>query len=62
MAKKKIKKWSVDVSRIGYGNNSIEVEASTREDAERIALEKAPSLDYSEHDSDYEVQGSMEID
>lgn len=49
-------KYEVDVCRIGYGYNTMNVIADNEEEATRMALDKAGDMYYSEKDADYEVQ------
>jgi hypothetical protein len=53
-------KYKVNVTRIGYANLDIEVEADNPEDAERKALDTAGNHLFSEHHSEYEAQGVAE--
>lgn len=46
-------KYQIEVCRIGYAHATIEVEASSLEEARNLALEDAPNHDFNEHDSDY---------
>lgn len=48
-------KFQIPVCRISYGFNTIEVEADTLEQAQELALEEAPNLEFSEKDADYEL-------
>lgn len=48
-------KYNISVTRIGYACRTIEVEADSQAEAEDLALEEAPNLEFSEHDSDYEI-------
>lgn len=48
-------KYQINVTRIGYACRVIEVEAKSQEEAENLALEKAPNLEFSEHASEYEI-------
>jgi hypothetical protein len=66
MSKKKVvkqvlKKFRVDVSRIGYGNCDIEVQARNPKEAMEAAEEVAGNYSFSEHTSQYEAQGATEI-
>lgn len=59
MSKKQ--KFSIPVVRIGYGFATIEVEASSQEEAEQLALDEAGDHEYSEKSSDYEIEGTPQI-
>jgi len=52
-----IMKYKVNVTRIGYANLDIEVEASSLEEAEEKALDEAGNHLFTEHHSEYEAQG-----
>lgn len=53
-------KFKVNVTRIGYANLDIEVDADSPEQAEEKALDKAGNYLFSEHSSDYESNGVCE--
>jgi hypothetical protein len=53
-------RYKVSVTRIGYANLEVEVEAENPEDAERKALDTAGNHLFSEHSSEYEAQGVSE--
>ena len=55
-------KYTVNVTRIGYANLDIEVEAASPQAAEQIALDVAGNHFFSEHTSEYEVQGVREAE
>tara|TARA_B110000503_G_scaffold55081_1_gene88406 strand:+ start:52 stop:294 length:243 start_codon:yes stop_codon:yes gene_type:complete len=55
-----MKKFRVEVCRISYGFNEIEVEAETPEKAKEIALEEAGNYLYSESHADYKTDGVTE--
>jgi len=48
-------KFIVLVNRISYASRNIEVEAKDRKMAERLAFEEAGSLEFREHDADYQI-------
>ena len=48
-------KYQIPVTRIGYGHAILEVEANSREQAEDLALEQAPNIEFNEHDSEYQI-------
>ena len=48
-------KFQIEVIRIGYALREIEVEADTRQEADRKALDEAPSCLFSEHHSEYKL-------
>lgn len=48
-------KFQIPVRRIAYAFSTIEVEADTLEQAQELALEEAPNLEFSEKDADYEL-------
>ena len=50
----------VEITRIGYGSKSFEISDVTAEDAERLALERAGNHEFTEKNSDYEVQSVSE--
>ena len=47
--------YQVDVSRIGYSNRTITVEACSQEEANELACDEAGGEDFSEHSSEYQV-------
>lgn len=51
-------KFSIPVVRIGYGFKTIEVEADSQEEAEELALDEAGDYEYSEKESQYEIENS----
>jgi hypothetical protein len=57
-----MRKFVVNVCRIGYGNRDIEVEADTEAEAKEKALDDAGNYLYSEHTSEYEVEGVREAE
>lgn len=60
----KIKKkhvYSIHVCRIGYAHRDIDVDATNKKEAAALALEKASSLDFSEKDAEYTVEGSTRL-
>lgn len=56
-------KWTVAVTRIGYGRGEIEIVADNEQEAREKALDIAGDFLYTEHTSEYEVEdvtgGSM---
>ena len=48
-------KFRVSVTRIGYSQNTIEVEAENEEQAKDIAIDEAGNYSFSEYDADYEA-------
>lgn len=48
-------KFQIPVCRISYGYKTIEVEADTLEQAQELALDEAPNLEFSEKSADYEL-------
>lgn len=50
-----LRAWSVAVCRIGYGFNTITVQASSRAEAEERALDEAGHHCYNEKEADYSV-------
>lgn len=52
--------FKVSVSRTGYGYSTFEVEAKDSTEAKEKALEEAGDHDYSEHSSEYNVEGITE--
>jgi len=49
------KKYQVEVCRISYGFNIIEVEAESKEQAKEKALDEAGDHEYSTKSADYDV-------
>ena len=41
------------VTRTSYSSKNIEVQATDREEAKRLAMDDAGSMEFSEHDADY---------
>ena len=56
-----MKRYKVHVIRTGYGHHDIEVDANSKKEAEKKALEQAGDYDFSEYDSDYEVEYAKEV-
>jgi hypothetical protein len=54
------KKYIVTMTRIGYSHCDIEVIASNEDEAKEKAYEEAGNYEYSEHASDYEIEGISE--
>ena len=50
-------KYDVTVSRTGFGQRTITIEADDRKTAEDKALETASTVEFSEHTSEYHVEG-----
>jgi hypothetical protein len=48
-------KYCVEIQRLSWGNQVINVEADSEEEARRMALDEAGNEYFSEHDADYEV-------
>ncbi|MCA1616465.1 MAG: hypothetical protein LC800_20695 [Acidobacteria bacterium] len=56
------KRFAVEVTRIAYSTKTIEVEADGPELAEALAVGQAPNEVFpNEHTSEYEAQGSREL-
>ena len=55
-----MKKFKVEICRISYAFNEVEVEAETPEKAKEIALEEAGTYLYSESHADYKTDGITE--
>lgn len=51
-----MKKYSVDVCRIGYAYATIEVEAENETDAMELAVEQAGDYEFSEKDAEYSAE------
>lgn len=51
-----LKGYSVDVARAGIGNRTIEVQATSFAEAEKLALEDAGNYVFTDHSSDYTVE------
>jgi hypothetical protein len=54
-------KYSVDVTRIGYGNIRIAVHARGASEAMRFAEDMAGNYDFTEHTAEYQAQGATLI-
>lgn len=52
-------KFIIPVIRSGFGSRNIEVEAISQEQAERLALEEAGDHEFSEHTSEYDIDGGF---
>jgi len=52
--------FCVEIARIGYGSKTFEISDVTAEEAERIALEQAGNHEFTEKNSEYEVQSVSE--
>ena len=52
--------FCVEITRIGYGSKTFKISDVTAEDAERIALEQAGNHEFTEKNSEYEVQSVSE--
>ena len=52
--------FCVEITRIGYGSRIFEISDVTAEDAERLALERAGNHEFTEKNSEYEVQSVSE--
>jgi hypothetical protein len=50
----------VEITRIGYGSKTFEISDVTAEEAQRIALELAGNHEFTEKNSEYEVQSISE--
>jgi hypothetical protein len=48
-------KFQIPICRISYGFNTIEVEAESLEQAQELALEEAPNVEFSEKDAEYDL-------
>jgi hypothetical protein len=55
-------KYTVGITRIGYGHRDLEIEADSQEEAEDKAIDEAGSYEYSENHSKYEIDFSMRVD
>lgn len=55
-----MKKFKVSVVRISYAVREIEIEAESEEAAKELALDEAGNYEFSEHNSDYEVESVFE--
>jgi hypothetical protein len=51
------KVFDVSVTRVGYGHRVIQVQAETAAEAVRLAEDQAGNHEFSEHTSDYTVEG-----
>jgi len=54
-------KYKVTIIRTGYASLDIEMEAETQIEAEDKALEDAGNHLFSEHSSEYSIDGSLEV-
>ena len=52
--------FSVEITRIGYGSKTFEISDVTAEEAQRIALDRAGNHEFTERNSEYEVQSFCE--
>jgi hypothetical protein len=50
----------VEITRIGYGSKTFEISDVTAEEAQRIALDQAGNHEFTERNSEYEVQSFCE--
>lgn len=57
-----MKTFKVDVIRTGYASRTIEVQAETEEQANEKALDEAGDHEYSEHSSEYTVNGTKDVE
>jgi len=48
--------FCVEITRIGYGSKTFEISDATTEEAQRIALDQAGNHEFTESNSEYEVQ------
>ena len=55
-------KFSIPVIRSGFACKTIEVEATSQEEAENLTLDEAGNYEFSEHTSEYEVDRGVKID
>jgi hypothetical protein len=62
MPKKKLKKYKVEVIRIGYGFADFVVEAKNESSAMKLAVDQVGSYDYSEKSSDYSIEHISEVE
>jgi propanediol dehydratase large subunit len=52
-------KFSIPVIRSGFACRNIEVEATSQEEAENLALDEAGNYEFSEHTSEYDIDGGF---
>jgi len=52
--------FCVEITRIGYGSKTFEISDVTAEEAQRIALAQAGNREFTEKNSEYEVQSVLE--
>lgn len=52
----KLHKYSVDIVRIGYGFHTVEVMATSQQEAREKAMDEAGNYEYSEKTAEYEVE------
>lgn len=48
--------FCVEVTRVGFGNHTFEIQNVTAKEAQQMALEQAGNREFSEKHSEYEVQ------
>ena len=51
----KVKEFTIPLVRVSYAFKSVNVKATTLEEAQAIALDMAGDLDYSEKDAEYKI-------
>lgn len=55
------RKFEVTICRTAYAFRDIVVEATSRAEAQNLAMEESGNHEFSEKDADYSVQGTREI-
>jgi hypothetical protein len=55
-----MRKFDVEITRIGYGYKTIRVEADTEDEARQKALDEAGNHVFNEKSSEYEAQFAVE--
>jgi hypothetical protein len=48
-------RYYVEVTRISYARQTLQVEADSRSQAEDLAMKRAPDVDFSTYESEYEI-------
>ena len=53
-------KYSIEVTRISYARQTLEIEMDSVQQAKDLAMEQAPEGDFSTYDTEYEIS-SVEV-
>lgn len=57
-----MKKYRVNVNRIGYANKIFEISAQNKNEAKARALDDAGNFEFSEHNAEYEIEDIIELE